>query len=68
MAHQSVRFWFELLRVHSFVKPSSFPPTRVAMAEAVKAAEAKKLLGESAEESRLKRLEKQQSRYRDRGG
>ncbi len=27
-----------------------------------------KLLGESVEESRAKRLEKQKSRYRDRGG
>lgn len=30
--------------------------------------EAKKLLGGSVEESRAKRVEKQQSRYRDRGG
>ncbi|KAJ3548013.1 hypothetical protein NM688_g5347 [Phlebia brevispora] len=33
-----------------------------------RAPEAKKLLGESVEESRAKRVEKQQSRYRDRGG
>lgn len=67
MAHHSVRFWFDYF-AHSLAKPSSVPRTRAVMAEAAKVAEAKKLLGESAEESRAKRLEKQQSRYRDRGG
>ena len=38
------------------------------MADATRTIDAKKLLGESVEESRAKRLEKQQSRYRDRGG
>lgn len=34
----------------------------------ITAADAKKLLGDSVEESRAKRLEKQKSRFRDRGG
>jgi hypothetical protein len=41
-------------------------PNKIAATEAP--AEQKKLLGSSVEESRAKRLEKQQLRYRDRGG
>ena len=42
--------------------------TIASMSNLPRGPEAKKLLGGSVEESRAKRVEKQQSRYRDRGG